>query len=84
MQIDSVLNLVRAFAFENPLISLVIIAIVALFFMKKPRVATKLAALLIFIVVGFHLVSQLGDSSFKGIQDKRGGTQKTLDAMQNQ
>lgn len=81
MNIPYYFELVKSYALDNPIIALVVIAVLAIFAYKKPENALKGAAFIALVIVGLYVFSSLGDSSFKGVQDKKGGSMKAIEAM---
>lgn len=84
MEIEKYLSLITIFIHNNKLAALAILFAVAVFAYKKPKEAFKFSLFIIFMAVTMYFISLLGDTSFKGFQQKSEGVIETEQILKQQ
>lgn len=82
MNIDRYIRLATDFFTDKPLVAVIIVGAILLFYIKKTKEAIKVTIFLLFLAVGFYVFSELGSVSFQGLQNKSTGTVKSEKALE--
>lgn len=81
MNIERTIAIVTSFLLTHKIVALILLAALIIFAYKRPKEAFKFGLFVGLMLVVFYVISQLGESSFKGIQDKSHGVEKSKQLM---
>lgn len=82
MNLESIINTAKSYVVDNWVISLVIFVVFAVFAVKKTKAAVKFLVFVLLFFTAIYVATNLGNVSFKGLEEKREGVGKTKKVLE--